>query len=622
MRFFTCLLDPNGYGIPDAVRRACESLPRRRQLAFKWEAADHIAVLTAWDDPYGEPLMAQAGHWITVGVARLDNRAALEGWASTDCNGLSDLEVLLRVVARHGTRYVRHFLGDFAFVTWDDESRTAVAACDALGVRRLYYSESYGLIAFASRAEALASAERYEVQYLVELVSQHGPSPDLSVYAGVRRLPAGTLGVLERGKLALQRYWDVADFEPEPSWSSSEDETIETCRHLLVESIRLRLGRPGETWAQLSGGLDSSSVVSLLEWLAERGEVAQGLSGTVTYVDRQGTGADEREYSQDIVQRWHVRNETVVDAPTWHDDRCPPCRTDEPDYDLLFYPRNYQLGAIVRAAGGRVLLTGWGGDELFNGNMLFFADWLAQGRIWPAIREIARRAAIGRASFWTLAYRSAIIPLLPRAIQYRVIRTESDSPIQPWLVRATMRRYGLAIRNPSAPEYGGPIGQKYRYAVATKVGRLGRANNRDALSDFLDVRHPFLYRPLVEFALRLPPALRARPHAHRWVVREAMRGILPESVRTRVGKPDTGGALAWSLTTERARLLPLLREPILADLGVVHAAKLRAEFEMAQHRTGSGECMHSNLLSTLAIEAWLQIRSGRWPGEVHTAGDL
>ena len=611
MKFFTCLLDPDDRGISDTVRQAHESAARTHGLTFQWRVAGLLRVLAAWDEPYGEPLIAEDRHHVGVGTVRLDNRADLERWADCEATDLTDLELVLHVVARHGTRYVPQFLGDFAFIVWDGQTRTAVAACDALAVQRLYHAERQGLFAFASRAEALAVGEQYEVQYLIELVGLYAPSPELSVYAGVRAVPAGSMAVIERSKLTIRQYWSAADFESDPAWAHSEQEAVDSCRRLLVESIRLRLSRDGATWAQLSGGIDSSSIVSLVQWLAERGEIAHGLAGTVTFVDRQGTGADEREYSDAVVNRWGVRNETIVDPPTWHDDRYPPPLTDQPTFGLMFYPRDCRLSAVVRAAGARVLLTGWGGDEIFMGNMLFFADWVAQGRIWTAVREMARRAAIGRVSFWELAFRNAVAPLLAPSIQHRFVH--DSSPFQPWLERGTLRRYGLTKQRPLTGEYGGPVRHKYRHAVAMRIGALTRLTNRDALADFLDIRHPFMYRPLVEFALRLPPELRARPHAHRWVVREAMQGILPDAVRTRVGKPGTGEALAWSLTMERARLAPLLQEPMLAELGVLDATKLRAAFDATAHRTQSAESMHGPVLSTLTVEAWLQLRSGRWP---------
>lgn len=619
MRLFTLLLDPEGQGIGDEVRRAYEAMPRRRRFGFAWQAFDHAAVLTAWDDPRGDPLVARDGNHIGVGMVRLDNRPDLERWAECKDEELTALALVLRVVARYGSKYIPQFLGDFAFVVWDGSSRIAISACDVFAVKRVYYAERNGLFAFASRAESLALEARYEVEYLLKLVASHGPPLDRTVYAGVRPVPAACMAVLRQRRLSLSQYWNAADIQAGHACAQSEIEAVQTCRRLLAESVCLRLGAKGETWAQLSGGLDSSSVVSLTQWLAERGDVPHGLAGTITFVDRAGTGADEREYSDAVVSRWGLKSEVIINPPTWHDKRFTPPLNDQPDLDISVYPRDRQLCAIMQAAGGRVLLTGWGGDQLFMGSMLFFADWLADGRMWPAFREMARRAAIGRISFWTLAYKNALLPLLPQAAQRRLVREDGEIRALPWLHQATMRQYGLTTQSAFVTEYSGPVGHKYEHAVAARVSALGQLTIPGLVADTVDVRHPLLYRPLLEFTLQMPPELRARPYAHRWVLREAMKGILPDKVRTRVGKQDTGESLAWTLATQRASLIPLLQKPILAELGILDAERLRAAFDATATRTGRGECMHAQVLSTLAVEAWLQMRSGRWPRGGHTS---
>jgi asparagine synthetase B (glutamine-hydrolysing) len=135
------------------------------------------------------------------------------------------------------------------------------------------------------------------------------------------------------------------------------------------------------------------------------------------------------------------------------------------------------------------------------------------------------------------------------------------------------------------------------------------------VEDALDVRHPFLYRPLVEFALRLPPALCIRPHQHKWVLREAMRDILPEVVRTRIGKGSPIDVGVWSFSALRSALEPLVRESILADLGIVDAVKLRRALDETPREAYSITQQHISVFATLAVEAWLQARSGRWPRE-------
>ena len=390
-------------------------------------------------------------------------------------------------------------------------------------------------------------------------------------------------------------------------------EGADMCRALLQEAVRSRLSG-GVTWAQLSGGLDSSSVVSTAQWLMEAERSTPGLNGTVTYVDRHGTGADERRYSQAVVERFRIRNEIISDWTVWQDDELGPPRVDQPSSLYPFYVRDRRLCTIVRAAGGRVLLTGIGGDELFLGSMFFFADALTTGKAWGSVKEMARRAAIGRVSFWELAYKNGLLPLLPRSLQRRLVRGEGQLPH--WLTRRAINCYGLGSRAAAPLGYGGPTGKKYAHALATTVGAIPVKLASGVLDDALDVRHPYLYRPLVEFALHLPPQLTVQPHQRKWILREAMRGILPEVVRTRVGKGVLLGLFSWSMKSQRAYLEPLLRDPILAQLGIIDPMKVRSAFAAAQYEHYGASWAFADVQHTLAIEAWLQVRSGRWPPRV------
>ena len=619
MRFFTCVLDPQGLGLGNRARRAYEALPRRRGLHFEWQCFESAAFLTGWDDPYGDPLVVQDGDWVAAGMVRLDNRQEVERWVHRGDRASTDLELVLRVVERYGSEYVPKLLGDFAFVAWNGKTRSGVAACDAFAVHKIFYAKHGRFLAFASRAEALATGNDYEAAHLLALIALRDRPAGQTVFKGVRQLPRASLAIVEERRVDIGQYWRAMDFEMESSWLHSEPQAVDACRQLLVDSVRSRVAGDGTTWAQLSGGLDSSSIVSLVQRLATRGDIAHGLAGTVTFVDHRGTGADEREYSDAVVEQWQVPNTKIIDPPMWFDDQYAPPLTDQPLGDLHIYPRDRRLCETVRSAAGRVLLSGNGGDQLFTGNMLFFADWLVQGRGYEAVREMARRAVIGRVSFWKLAYRNALLPLLPRATHARLVRAQHAIPPLPWLERAAMLQHGLsAATSPTAPHYGGPIGGKYHYVVASVIADLECMNAGGVLADSLDVRHPFLYRPLVEFALRLPPALRSRPHAHRWILREAMRGILPDKVRERIGKPGTAEVLGWSFATRRAHLAPLVREPILADMGLIDPVQLETAFDATLSCSRDPGVMYSPLAMTLAVEAWLQIRCGRWPRSDHS----
>jgi asparagine synthase (glutamine-hydrolysing) len=613
MRYFVCLLASQGQSVPSRVQRKYEAFPRSRGWAFEWTLVGPVAVLTGGDAHEREPLVASMGDGVAVGTVRLDNRPDLERWSEARRAGLSDLELVGQTVHQHGDKYVPWVLGDFAFIVWNASTRVLLGGCDAFAVKKLYHAERDGFIAFASRAEALALEDKYDVQYLAERVAGCDPSPGPPPLQGVGPVPACTIVRLEHEHVSYRRYWSPYDVTSQPVWGRSEREAADTCRTLLAESVRLRLAAGNDTWAQLSGGMDSSSVVSIAQWLAARGAVPHGLAGTVTFVDPHGLGGDERRYSDAVAQRWNICNETVASSSAW----CDPPRTDEPTASIEAWARSYRLCERVHAGGGRVLLTGGGGDALFNGTMFFFADWVVSCRLWTAASEMARRAAIGRVSFWELAYRNALLPLLPRPWQRRLLRGKGTVP--QWVDRATAKRYELNERATTPLLYGGRVGSKYRDALAANVSTIPSGLSIGIIEENLDVRHPYYYRPLVEFCLRLPPELCVRPYARKWVLREAMVGILPEVVRTRIGKGTYNGTIAWSLAAQREGLGALIRNSILAELGIVDGRELQKAFEAAPYEQDEGQNAFGTVLNALSVEAWLRGRSGRWTHGTHAS---
>lgn len=611
MRAFVCVLDPEGRGIGERTLHQFASFARRRELNFMWHRTAYAAVLTAGRRLVDDSLVVFANGRVAAGAVRLDNRAEVSRAAGLKEVGQPDLAVLLAAVERHGEASVSEFLGDFAFVTWSSTTREALAACDALAVRKLYYGTRDDLIAFASHAEALDVGERYDVQFLAEQVAGCEGTPDLSLYQGVKAVPAGCLVQVSPRGIFSRRYWSPEAFAQYPTRPTPVNEQVEQFRNLFVEAVRSRLPETGGTWAQLSGGLDSSSVASVAQWLAATGGIGRGLDGTVTYVDRQATAADEREYSDAVVRRWQLRNETIVDPPMWYDERHAPPHLDQPRPNFMFYPRECRLCGIVRQSGAHVLLTGQGPDEYLRGSMFFFADWIARGRVAAAVREMVRRAAIGRVSFWDLAYQNAIVPLLPSALRRRLGPAVTRLP--EWIRPTIARRYELHRRNYEFSLYSGQLGQKYRHSMIRGVEVLAATMGHLVLDDHLDVRHPFLDRRLVEYSLGLPAELTTRPYAGKWVLREAMRGIVPEVVRTRVGKGTQVERHAWALASQRPLLEPLVREPALAELGIIDATKLRTAFDEIISQPYGRNDPHAALEQVLAIEACLQVRAGRWP---------
>ncbi len=602
---------------PLSFRTVIRGAPYCRDHPLHWVTADGLIAVVGPEHGACPPAIVRSGPVTVVGVARIDNRAEMLELLGDADPGIGDLGLAGEVALRRGTAGVARLLGDFAFVVWEADTRTLIAARDTFGVKQLYYATpSPGVVTFSSRAELLAQGDDYNIEYLAAWVSYCAPDPASTVYPRVSALPAASVLRFEHGLPRVASYWNVSDAQAQGVDLRSETDQVDAVRQLLTDAVRNCVTDGPRTWAHLSGGLDSSSVVSTAQWMASKGALPDGVGGTVSFVDPIGTAADERWYSDAVVAHYGIRNVLIphqLDRWAILDD-LP--RFDQPcvcSYTVA--ARDGGVVDAVTAAGGSTLLTGSGGDNLFLGTMFFFADWVARGRVRDALREMVHRAAIGRVSFWDLAYQNVVLPLIPSRLRQLVVRG-LESSVPPWVSAGLVRQYRLNQRVGSGLLYSGPAGSKYEFALASAVGAipsiLGSGVDRDAL----DIRHPYLHRPLVEFALHLPAAMCVRPHARKWVLRESMRGIVPEVVRTRVGKGNAGGLTVHSLLKESRFIRALLNESMLGALGVIDPERLKAELDANRRDTEDAEVVSGMVESVVDVELWLQVRSGRWGPEV------
>lgn len=550
------------------------------------------------------PLVARWRHLLGAGDVRLDNRAEVERWCSAPMPDASDLEVVLAALDTRGSDCIGALIGDFAFAAWDPRAQKLVAARDAFGVKPLFYARRGDLLLVSSRLSALEQDGRYDADFLADFLVRGGSDEGRTIWDGARALPAGTV-LVQRGTVpTISRFWNPAAFEPDHGGSDAE--RIERFRALFREAVRSRVAGVAEPWAQLSGGLDSSSVVATVETLHREGTLPHGLAGTVTVADSLGDG-DERAFSGALLARYPLRNELVQDCWAWQDDGDGAPLTDEPRPILPFFERDRRMAGVVRSAGAKVLLSGVGSDHYLFGNLGYITDMMARGRFLAGFGELARWSVAQRQSFWILAREQALYPFLPRSMRLRLARPWQRVPA--WLAPEFVRGHDLEARLPLHWTASAPGARTFQREIARQLSQLQAWIEREPFDDGLEVRYPFLHRPLVEFGLRLPPELRIRPQRHKWILREAMSDVLPEPIRTRVGKGGIDARILWSLEHERARLDALLEQPILADLGVVDGHALRRA--VADARQGIVANLAA-LMFTLSLETWLAVRADRW----------
>jgi asparagine synthase (glutamine-hydrolysing) len=590
--------------VPDAWRIRFASAQCCRTLALEFVECAGFWGFAGGDAAGRRPTWIRDRERVAIGTARLDDSSNAGEAQSSASLVSSDLKRIVDAWSGEAETAAA-FIGDFAFVIYDERSRSIVGARDAFGVDTLYYRIFPDIVAFASRADLLATEHEYDRQFLAEFVARVDSGGSRTPYSGVCAVPPAHVVRTIKRKVETQRYWSAASFttpdtRPLPA-------LVEEFREHFATAVRTRLSPNGRTWAQLSGGLDSSSVVSMAQSLVSAGRIPSGLGGTVTLVDPHGTGGDERCYSNSVVRAYGVRDEQLSSFGWWQSDGAEPPRTDLPTPAYLMYARDRRMAEVVRGAGGEALLTGYGADHYLGGSALFLSDWAVEGRWRAALEESMRWAVAGHVSFWKFAMHNIAMPLCPPSVLSRLLPAAS---VPAWVHPRAVREFGLGEHTVVQQAYGGRPGGKYIASVVQSLDAMPDVLALHAvIQDVVEERHPFLHRPLVEFALGLPAQLCAQPMARKWILREAMRGVLPETVRTRPGKGSIDGSLARTLSREAGWMRALLERSTLVKMGLVDDAALVRAIEDGEP---GAEDQRAAIVRTLALECWLQVRSGRW----------
>lgn len=567
-----------------------------------------FVALAPWSDVLDRPLFATYRGHVGVGVVRLDNRAELARRLPPLPPTASDLLIVLATLWHGGLRAVPRVLGDFSFARWDPTTEHLLAVRDAVGIQTLFWASPPPCTLVSDRLGFISDERSPDRSFIADFLVT-GASRDTetghTIWANSRRVPPGGMLEIQAGRVRQRLYWSAHEFLPREQ--CDEERSVETFRHLFDQAVRRRIAGRSDAWAELSGGTDSSSIVA-----TARATGGSAIAGTLTLVDELGSG-DERPYSDLIVEQFGLRNEQVMNFWPWKlDDQGPPC-TDEPRVMYPYYARDRQMCDVVRAHGGRVLLSGLGSDHYLSGSRLYLADWIARGQIHGAARDILAWALHDRVSFWATLLKEGMLPFVPRRIRAAWLPPEERLPS--WIEPAFAREQDLIPRLNLADNPMAPLGRFFACTTAQGLQDLPHWLPLGPFQDDLEVRYPFLDRQLLEFSLQLPPRLRLRPGAPKWILRAAMRGRLPEAIRTRRGKGHIGARAVWALRHEQAQLDALIRDPILGQYGCIDPHRLRAALEAARRGQVPNTVL---LLSVLALEMWMAVRANRWAAATGT----
>ncbi len=512
----------------------------------------------------------------------------------------TDTEVLLQAYRQWGRECLHRFNGMWSFAIWDSSRQRLFCSRDRFGIKPFYYSCDSGRFLFASEIKQLlrfpdiprrANAGRVW-DYLEFGILSHSEE---TLFQGIRELRGGhslTLDVAS-GEMSpiIERYWDL---ELRTPGSVSEEAAREQFLETFKDAVRIRLRSDVPVGSCLSGGLDSSSIVSVARSLAPRDDFH---TFSACFDDPQ---LDERPYIEEAVSATRAKPHYVFPSGTafreslerllWHQD--------EPIAGSSVFAQEAVMERARREAVP-VLLDGQGGDETLCGYRKFYYFYLRhllKRREPRLLREASLQLWRGDSVPLNWADATRYLPQ-PFRRKHSVVARLSDNDF-------AKHRGEDAIR--LGPGESLAARQK-EDLVRLSLPVLLRYEDRNSMAHSIETRLPFLDYRLVEFLVNSPEHLKLRDGWTKWILRQAMRGILPEKIRLRRRKlgfdaPEKQwiGAHLFSLVEDafggsQPRMGPYL-----------DGAKVRHEYRKFLAEA-PGALSASSLFRPLMLELWARV---------------
>ncbi len=545
--------------------------------------------------------------------------------------GHSDTEVLLAAVSQWGLeKALGRFNGMFAFAIWDRQEQTLSLVRDRLGEKPLYYGQAGHALAFASELKAMKTLPGFKAEIdrdALALLLRYGyiPAPHC-IYAGVRKLPPGTLLTVRAGEgwSGPVPYWSlegtVTQGMADP-FHGSEGDAIAHLDGLLKDAVKLRLVADVPLGAFLSGGIDSSTIVAMMQ--------AQSSRPVKTFSIGFREGAyDEAAFARRVARHLGTDHTELYVTPAQAQAVIPrlPTLYDEPFADSSQIP-TFLVSELARRQV-TVILSGDGGDEVFGGYNRYFLGH----RIWNGIKWMPTSVRKAGGSIlsalspqtWNLLFRGAG-PVLPNRITVQHpgdklqkladALTMEDPRTLYWGLISLWKNIGEVVPGSREPltifnEPRLPVGSMnfleqmmfmdtLMYLPDDILAKVDRAS----MGVSLEARVPILDHRIVEFGWQIPVSMKIRYGQGKWILRKVLDRYVPIRL---IDRPKMGFGVpidSWLRGPLRDWSETLLDERRLRTGGFLNPRPIRQKW--SEHLSGRRNWQYL-LWCILMFQAWLE----------------
>ena len=525
----------------------------------------------------------------------------------------SDIESMLHAYEEWGEDFPGHVRGMFAAAIWDARTRTLFAARDRAGEKPLYWTLTDRGLLLASELKALLTRpevpRRLDLEALDQFLTYEYVIAPRTMLQGVHKLPAASWLRYRDGRVTVGRYWDPATIAVKP-WTDGD--AADAVRATLQRAVSSQLMSEVPLGAFLSGGIDSSSIVALM---------SHGASQPVRTFSMgfEDGSYNELPYAREIATLFGTAHtEQLVTANLVElFNRLVP-HFDEPFADVSLFP-TYLVSQMARQHV-TVALSGDGGDELFGGYDTYEAQALASKFQAVGAPLVPVLAAVG-AALPPSGQKKGLVNKFKRFIG-GVATTPADLGHYRWMVYLDARRrarlYSATLQaSLAASDVYAPVRDVLRHArvddvlnrqlytdlslylvddILVKVDRMAMATS-------LETRAPFLDVDVMELAFSMPGALKIRNGERKFVLKQAMRGLVPERILHRKKQGFSIPLKNWL----RDELQPLMRDLLSAERVTRRGLFAPAEVAALVEAHVDGRENHAHTLFPLMVfERWAQ----------------
>ena len=590
------------------------ALAHRRLAVIDLSAAGH------------QPMCSSSGRYVIVFNGEIYNHAELRKQLDARSSpaipwvGSSDTEVLLAAIERFGLRRaLKDVVGMFAFALWDRQERTLCLVRDRLGEKPLYYGWQNRVFLFGSELKALVAhpcfAGDVDREALLSFLRyKYVPAP-WSIYRGIRKLVPGSIVELTLGRhgpgLDLpepRRYWsldDVIKRGRERPFEGRADDAVTALHDVLEEAVVPQVAADVPVGAFLSGGVDSTMIVALMQANSSR----PVRTFTIGFKDAR---YDEAVYAREVARWLGTDHHELYASPQDVMDVIPrlPSMYDEPFSDSSQIPTF--LVAEMTRAHVTVALSGDGGDELFGGYQRYFRmrDLLSVLSPIPlGVRRLCVRAINAVPVQWgngmsVFDRARTLADLLSFEGEEQLYHSLVSHWRTPVIVARDVSERRITLSDPASwPKVTGIESRMMAVDTVTYLpDDILVKVDRAAMAVSLETRAPFLDHRVVEFAWRLPLLTKIRGRQGKWVLRQVLGRYVPSEL---VERPKMGFGVplaSWLRDPLRDWAEELLDERRLRTGGYFRPTAIRKRW--GEHISGRRR-WDASLWTVLMFQAWL-----------------